>query len=278
MNARLTRIEARRRGIVIPLGTEEMRIGRDPDCDLVIEGVRASRLHAMIRPLGDRHTLTDSGSTNGTTVNGVALERAPVLLEAGDLIEFSGEFTYLYETGPGVDTQRWLLAACVMVALLLVSSGVVFWRLVLHQPMLAEATLLAREGRDAGDNGDLSAANARLTEAARLLIRNGYLDDVQRSELMPAAMKRLEEELGDGSDLSDLLARAQQADRERVDAVMSGLDPPAPAEAPEPGDEAALRSGVAPPNPEPDPSPTEAGAASSENPAVGASGEPSPAD
>lgn len=221
MNARLTRIEARRRGDVVPLGSKELRVGRDPDSDLVIEGVRASRLHAMIRSLGERHTLTDSGSTNGTTINGVPLGRAPVLLEAGDLIEFAGEFAYLYETGPRVSTQRWLLAACAMVALLLVSSGIAFWQLVLQQPILELATELAREGRDAGERGDLTIANARLVEAARLLIRNGYLDDVERSELIPAAMGRLEEELDDDTDLVELLSRVLQAQQERVDAVIS---------------------------------------------------------
>jgi len=218
MKARLTRIEAKRRRNSIPLGSAELRVGRDPDSDLVIEGARASRLHALIRPLGDRHTITDTGSTNGTTVNGVALARTPVLLESGDLIEFSGEFSYLYETGPSAGTQRWLLAACVMVALLLVSSVIAFWRVALHQPILEEATALAREGREAGNRGDLSVANARLTEAARLLIRNGYLDDVERSALLPAAMKRLDQELGSGTALADMLADSQKGQPLRVEA------------------------------------------------------------
>jgi hypothetical protein len=254
MTARLTRIEAKRRGDVIALGLEEMRVGRDPDSDLVIEGVRGSRLHAMIRPLADRHTLTDSGSTNGTTVNGVALARAPVLLEGGDLIEFAGQFAYLYETGPAVSTQSWLLTACVMVALLLVSGGVAFWQLVLYQPILEQATELAREGRDAGERGELAIANARLTEAARLLIRNGYLDDVERSELMPAAMDRLETELENENDLLELLNQVQQAQRAERDAVINelatqaqpSLDPAAAAPAQLGAAEPAARGAPAP--------------------------------
>ena len=227
MRARLTRIEAKRRLDSLSLGPAELRIGRDPASDLVIEGARASRLHAIIRPLGDRHTISDTGSTNGTTVNGVALARAPVLLENGDLLEFAGESAYVYETGPRISTQRWLQAALVMVAFLLLSSTFAFWKLVVHQPVLAEAVELAREGRDAGARGDLLIADARLSEAARLLIRNGYLDHVDRAELMPAAMAQLQDELGDGSDLVALLGRAQKERRERADAVIGEIAEPA---------------------------------------------------
>jgi len=244
MKARLTRIEAKRRLERVWLGANEMRVGRDPDSDLVIEGARGSRLHAMIRPLGDRHTVTDTGSTNGTTVNGVALARTPVLLENGDLIEFAGEFAYLYETGPTISTQRWLQAACVMVAVLLLSSAFAFWRLVLHQPILERATALAREGRDAGERGDLAVANTALSEAARLLIRNGYLDDVERSELIPAAMERLEHELGDDTDMVALFGRVQQARRERSDALIGELEADVDVEpaAPVQGDSPALEA------------------------------------
>lgn len=229
MKARLTRIEAKRRGETFELGPGEVRIGRDPDSDLVIEGVRISRLHAMIRTLGGRHTLTDSNSTNGTTVNGVPLARAPVLLESNDLIEFAGEAAYLYEAGPTVVTRRWLIAAASMLALLLLASALAIWQRVLNDPVMDAATSLAREGQLAGERGDLLVARERLSEAARLIVRSGYLDHVERSALMPEAMALLSRQIEGRPDLWALLLRAEQAEQERAGALLREPSAPEPA-------------------------------------------------
>jgi hypothetical protein len=220
MKARLTRIEAKRRGKVFELGLGEVRVGRDPESDLVLEGVRISRLHAMIRSLGERHTLIDTNSSNGTTVNGVALKRAPVLLESNDLIEFSGEAAFIYETGSTVVTRRWSSAAAAMLTLLLIASGLALWQRVINDPVLDAAAELAVEAQEAGNEGDLMVAHTRLLEAARLLVRNGYLDHVERRDLMREAMNQLDRELGGDGELWRLLQRTQAAERDRAEAVL----------------------------------------------------------
>jgi len=71
----------------IPLGTATFSIGRLPDCDVVLGDTNVSRRHAEIRPADDGSggfLVTDLGSTNGTKVNGVAVQRH--LLHHGDEI------------------------------------------------------------------------------------------------------------------------------------------------------------------------------------------------
>lgn len=68
----------------ISLDSEIAVIGRVPDCDVVASDPNVSRRHAEIRRDDTGFTVTDLGSTNGTTVNGrpVATSR----LEDGDRV------------------------------------------------------------------------------------------------------------------------------------------------------------------------------------------------
>jgi hypothetical protein len=61
-------------------------IGRHPDCNLVLADPNVSRNHAEIRPSGDRYTVVDLGSTNGTRVNGVRVDER--VLHDGDELTF----------------------------------------------------------------------------------------------------------------------------------------------------------------------------------------------
>jgi putative methionine-R-sulfoxide reductase with GAF domain len=49
---------------------EELEIGRDPRCGLVLEDARVSKRHARLRWTGRGWAIDDLGSKNGTTVNG----------------------------------------------------------------------------------------------------------------------------------------------------------------------------------------------------------------
>lgn len=55
-----------------PVVAMRTTIGRDPGCDVVIDNVGISRLHATIEVVGDSFVLRDCGSENGLTLNGEA--------------------------------------------------------------------------------------------------------------------------------------------------------------------------------------------------------------
>ena len=71
-------------------------IGRVHDCDLRIENMSVSRLHARLNRSEDGWLLSDLGSHNGTRVNG-RLVREPVPVRAGDLVQF-GSATFVIQT------------------------------------------------------------------------------------------------------------------------------------------------------------------------------------
>jgi hypothetical protein len=72
-----------RRLIVGPSGAT---LGRSRQCDLVLNDPNVSRQHAEIRPRGGSWVLTDLGSTNGSRINGRAVEGSEVV-RPGDEIE-----------------------------------------------------------------------------------------------------------------------------------------------------------------------------------------------
>ncbi len=64
----------------------EMTIGRSRDCDLFLEDLTVSRLHATIRQLPDgQYELEDRRSATGTFVNGQRISHC--ILKDGDLIQ-----------------------------------------------------------------------------------------------------------------------------------------------------------------------------------------------
>jgi pSer/pThr/pTyr-binding forkhead associated (FHA) protein len=74
-------------------------IGRDRGCDLAVDDLSVSRVHARLERTRDGWVLTDLGSTNGTRVNGW-LVRDRVNVRPGDLVRF-GETEYLLAAGTG---------------------------------------------------------------------------------------------------------------------------------------------------------------------------------
>ncbi|GAA0531263.1 hypothetical protein GCM10011581_27860 [Saccharopolyspora subtropica] len=59
-------------------------IGRDRDCDIVLDDVTVSRYHVEVRREGDHYVLEDCGSLNGTFLNRSPVESA--VLADGDEI------------------------------------------------------------------------------------------------------------------------------------------------------------------------------------------------
>jgi pSer/pThr/pTyr-binding forkhead associated (FHA) protein len=81
----------------IPIHSKEFLIGRGTDCDLRLRDPNVSRHHCLIRIRPHEITLTDLGSSNGTTVNGTRV-LSTVVLESGDEIRL-GEYRFLLDAG-----------------------------------------------------------------------------------------------------------------------------------------------------------------------------------
>jgi len=72
----------------VPMSGRPIRIGRGPECELVLRDSGVSRRHARLSARDGVLILTDLGSTNGTMVNGHRITE--VALGAGDRIELGG--------------------------------------------------------------------------------------------------------------------------------------------------------------------------------------------
>lgn len=82
-------------------------IGRDPACDITLDSAEISRQHAELAPRGNRVTLRDLGSTNGTRVNGQLVTHA--ILKPGD--KFSLDLTAFELLGGENDSNQTLIRA-----------------------------------------------------------------------------------------------------------------------------------------------------------------------
>ncbi|MSQ01615.1 MAG: FHA domain-containing protein [Myxococcales bacterium] len=77
------------------LQTDAVIIGRVDTADLVLPETGVSRKHALVAREGDTWVISDSGSANGTTINGSAAERHE--LKHGDVVSIGG-FTLTFLT------------------------------------------------------------------------------------------------------------------------------------------------------------------------------------
>lgn len=84
-----------------PLPGPKHLIGRGPDCDIRLDDPLVSARHARVTRNGDRFSIEDLASRNGTRVNGQRIDQSTTLF-SGDRIEFGGHrVTFLeHESGP----------------------------------------------------------------------------------------------------------------------------------------------------------------------------------
>ncbi len=68
---------------------EQLLIGREQDCDVVLTHATVSRRHARLRFRDGGWVLQDLSSTNGTVVNGVSVVRCRLVV--GDVLEVGEE-------------------------------------------------------------------------------------------------------------------------------------------------------------------------------------------
>lgn len=72
-----------------PLSEDELIVGRDMNCDIVVDLDNVSRRHCVFHSRGGRIYLADLGSTNGTYLNDAEITRE-VALRSGDLVKVGG--------------------------------------------------------------------------------------------------------------------------------------------------------------------------------------------
>lgn len=87
----------------IPVSGAPIRIGRAPECELVLKDSRVSRRHARLHARNGVLVLTDLGSTNGTRVNGHRVTE--MVLGAGDRIHI-GDTSLVVEAAPAGTIAR----------------------------------------------------------------------------------------------------------------------------------------------------------------------------
>ncbi|HUM12917.1 MAG TPA: FHA domain-containing protein [Myxococcaceae bacterium] len=76
-------------------------LGRSPSCDLVIEEGTVSQVHLVFRQVDEAWTVEDAGSTNGSWLDGVRLEKAVAhrLAEGARLQTAQVLFTFASSSG-----------------------------------------------------------------------------------------------------------------------------------------------------------------------------------
>ena len=72
---------------------DEFIIGRSPESDVLLDDITVSRKHALLKKDEDEYRLIDSGSLNGSYLNGNIVDEA--ILSNGDRIQI-GKFIFLY--------------------------------------------------------------------------------------------------------------------------------------------------------------------------------------
>lgn len=78
-------------------GVDELSVGRQPDCELIVDDPSVSKRHAVIRwdEKAKRCTVKDLESTNGTFLNASIMVRRETPLRDGDIVSF-GEVQFWY--------------------------------------------------------------------------------------------------------------------------------------------------------------------------------------
>jgi len=80
------------------LDSPRLSVGRDPKSDIFLNDMTVSRTHAVLMVAESGVTVTDSGSLNGTYVNGSLVDAAE--LHNGDLVQI-GTFQMAFYSGQG---------------------------------------------------------------------------------------------------------------------------------------------------------------------------------
>jgi len=85
-----------------PLDEDEIVVGRGGDCDIQIDRDSVSRRHARVFNVGKGWEVEDLGSTNGSYINDVPIERSP--LRDSDFLKV-GSAIFKFLSGSGIESS-----------------------------------------------------------------------------------------------------------------------------------------------------------------------------
>ena len=83
-------------GATYSLDAAQSTIGRDPGNTISINDAEISRYHVRLTAQGGKIVLEDTGSTNGTMVNGKRIS-GPHVLKAGELVALGEGISFVFE-------------------------------------------------------------------------------------------------------------------------------------------------------------------------------------
>lgn len=75
------------------INKSKFTIGRNPESDIFLDDVTVSRKHAVLKKVGKNFRIKDSGSLNGSYINGEIVENAT--LKDGDRIQI-GKYIFIF--------------------------------------------------------------------------------------------------------------------------------------------------------------------------------------
>lgn len=88
------------------LATEDTTLGRSSDCSLKLEDIKCSKLHLTARLAGNKVTIKDLDSRNGTYINGIKVKDSYLFL--GDILKVGNTILTLDEANM-TEAERTLL-------------------------------------------------------------------------------------------------------------------------------------------------------------------------
>lgn len=84
-------------GNIFRLNAEELTIGRSPQCDIFLNDMTVSRMHASLKREAQGYRIFDADSFNGLWVNNLNVKDAA--LQDGDVVQI-GTFCLVYKATP----------------------------------------------------------------------------------------------------------------------------------------------------------------------------------
>ena len=102
MNHRLLGIGGPLKGTEYPLDGREVSIGRDSSNQLCVADAALSRRHCVVIAEGEKFSIRDLGSRNGTLVNGVPVETQREIRPGDQIYIGDSVLVFLLEEGGGI--------------------------------------------------------------------------------------------------------------------------------------------------------------------------------